>query len=95
MFNKLKQIKDLRDQAKTMQSALASESITYEKNGISITMDGNMTVTNLTISDKSSSDLERNLISAYNESIKKAQQVMAKKMQEMGGLPNLTELLKG
>lgn len=95
MFNKLKQIKDLRDQAKTMQNALASESITYEKNGISITMDGNMTVTNLTISDKTSSDLERNLISAYNESIKKAQQVMAKKMQEMGGLPNLTELLKG
>lgn len=66
-----------------------------KKNGISITMDGNMTVTNLTISDKTSSDLERNLISAYNESIKKAQQVMAKKMQEMGGLPNLTELLKG
>ena len=31
MFNKLKQIKDLRSQAKTMQNTLAQESIETEK----------------------------------------------------------------
>lgn len=95
MFNKLKQIKDLRSQAKTMQTALASETITHEKSGVSITMDGNMTVMNLTIADKNISDLERVLADCYNEAIKKAQKLMAKKMQEMGGLPNLGDLLKG
>ena len=34
MFNKLKQFKDLRQQAKTVQSALAQESVTEEKNGV-------------------------------------------------------------
>ena len=34
MFNKLKQIKDLRDQAKTMQNALAGEVFSEEKNGV-------------------------------------------------------------
>ena len=36
MFNKLKQFKDLRSQAKTMQDALAKESVTEEKNGVKI-----------------------------------------------------------
>jgi len=94
MFNKLKQIKDLRHQAKSMQSALGAETITYEKGGVTITMDGNMTVMNLTITDKTRNDLEKVLIDCYNEAIKKAQRIMTKKMQEMGGLPNLGDLLK-
>lgn len=95
MFNKLKQIKDLRSQAKMMQSALASETVTHEKNGITITMDGNMTVTKISITDKNRDDLEKSLAEAYNSTIKEAQKVMAKKMQEMGGLANLGDLLKG
>ena len=44
MFNKLKQFKDLRDQAKTMQSALATEKVKKKKNGVVIEMNGNMEV---------------------------------------------------
>jgi DNA-binding protein YbaB len=94
MFNKLKQIKDLRSQAKTMQSALASETVTYDKGGVSITMDGNMTVTKLTIEDQARQDLDKVLLDCFNESVKKAQKVMAKKMQDMGGLPGLSDMFK-
>jgi hypothetical protein len=48
MFEKLKQIKDLRTQAKTMQNALSGEAVTVEKNGISLTINGNLELTNLT-----------------------------------------------
>lgn len=87
MFNKLKQFKDLRNQAKTLQNALAQESVEYEKNGIKITMNGNMEVTKLTINAETSKDkLENILTDVVNEIIKRAQKVMAKKVQDMGGI---------
>lgn len=90
MFNKLKQFKDLRQQAKTMQDALSQETVTEEKNGIKVVMNGNMEITELTIAgDLSASDLAKNTKSIVNETIKKVQRLMAKKMQEMGGFPGL------
>lgn len=87
MFNKLKQFKDLRNQAKTLQNALAQESVEYEKSGVKITMNGNMEITGLTInSDIASDRLPGILTDAVNETIKRAQKVMAKKVQEMGGI---------
>jgi DNA-binding protein YbaB len=94
MFNKLKQIKDLRSQAKTVQGALSEVSVTEEYRGITITMDGNMQVENLKIADKANDNLEDNLRVAINNTIKKAQMAMAKKMQEMGTMPGLSDLLK-
>lgn len=94
MFNKLKQIKDLRSQAKTMQTMLASESVSYEKSGVTISMDGNMAITSLTIADKNIDNLEKVITECFNEVVKKVQKVMAKKMQEMGGMPNLGDLFK-
>lgn len=44
MFSKLKQFQDLRSQAKTMQNALAQETVTEEKNGVKIVLNGNMEV---------------------------------------------------
>ncbi|HNW55699.1 MAG TPA: YbaB/EbfC family nucleoid-associated protein [bacterium] len=90
MFNKLKQLKDLKDQAKVMQTALSGEKITVEKRGVTIEMNGNMEVLSIVISP----DLAKEAIAeaskiAINEAIKKTQQVMAKKMQEMGGLAGL------
>ena len=90
MFSKLKQIKELRDQAKVMQNVLAQESVTETKNGISLTMNGNMELTELKIADKGSSSLEKDLKDCTNETIKKVQRLMAKKMQEMGGIPGLS-----
>ena len=94
MFNKLKQIKDLRSQAKSMQNTLAQETITAEKHGITIIMDGNMEITKITVSDNAKANLNDNLKEAFNEAIKKTQKVMAKKMQEMGGLGDLGNMLK-
>ena len=90
MFNKLKQVKDLRSQAKTMQNALADEIITLEKNKVIIKMNGNMEIKEINInSDLNKENLEKTLKNLFNDAIKKTQRVMAKKMQEMGGFPGL------
>ena len=90
MFSKLKQFKDLRSQAKTMQSALAAETITEEKNGVKVVLNGNMEVVNLEINsslDKAAQ--EKTLKDCFNEAVKRAQKMMAKKLQEMGGFPGM------
>lgn len=90
MFSKLKQLKDLRSQAKTMQDALSSEKVESEKNGVRMVMNGNMEVTELTASgDISKEEVARICKELFNDSIKKIQRIMAKKMQEMGGFPGL------
>lgn len=91
MFNKLKHLKDLRDQAKTMQNALADESVTIDKKGVKIEMNGNMEITNVVIAgeiDKNS--LEGIIKDNVNDAVKQTQRLMAKKMQEMGGFPGLS-----
>ena len=90
MFSKLKHLKDLRNQAKTMQSALAEEKVTVENKGVAITINGNMEVLSFTINEELGKEkLESVAKDAINESIKKVQKVMATKMREMGGLPGL------
>ncbi|HKM40682.1 MAG: YbaB/EbfC family nucleoid-associated protein [Patescibacteria group bacterium] len=90
MFSKLKQFKDLRNQAKTMQSALAEEKIELDKNGIKMVMNGNMEILELSInSDLKPNDIAKYCKDLFNEGIKKTQRVMAKKMQAMGGIPGL------
>ena len=94
MFNKLKQIKDLRQQAKTIQSALAEETITCAKHGVSVSLNGNLEVTALHISDEAKDKLDDKVKACLNEAIHQAQTAMAKKMQSMGNLPKISELLK-
>jgi DNA-binding protein YbaB len=90
MFNKLKQFKDLRQQAKTIQDVLEKESITEEKNGIKVVMNGNMEITELTITSEAGKDeIARQTKAVVNDAIKKVQRLMAKKMQEMGGIPGM------
>jgi len=88
MFNKLKQIKELRDQAKKIQGALSQESVTMDKNGIKVTVNGNMEITAVTLNNELSQEsAERILKDCINDAIKKVQKIMAQKMQEMGGIP--------
>jgi len=90
MFSKLKQIKDLRSQAKTMQNVLAGESVTIEKSGVKMIMNGNMEVTEFTTADDISKEALVKLVpSVVNDGIKDVQKIMARKMQEMGGIPGL------
>ncbi|MCF7860034.1 YbaB/EbfC family nucleoid-associated protein [Patescibacteria group bacterium] len=91
MFNKLKQFKDLRSQAKTMQSALAEESVTEEKNGVKLVLNGNLEIMELKLNPELSLDSQASALkSCFNDAIKKAQRLMAKKMQDMGGFPGLS-----
>ena len=95
MFNKLKQFKDMRTQAKDLQGKLAQESATGTAafGKVSITMDGNLSITGLTIDNELMVvDKKQKLIDALREAhsdvMKKVQRIMAMKMKEMGGLPN-------
>jgi len=97
MFNKLKQFKDMRNQAKDLQSKLADESVTTSSSGVSLTMDGNLILKDLNIPDDLlSPDKKNKLINAikdaHSDAMKKIQRIMAMKMKEMGGLPNIPGL---
>ncbi len=99
MFNKLKQFKDLRDQAKHLQEALAEEKVTTDTAGgkVQIVMDGNLTILSINIdpsmlSPEKKSTLENALKEAYADALKNMQRKMAVKMKEMGGLPNIPGL---
>ncbi|MBI3573225.1 MAG: YbaB/EbfC family nucleoid-associated protein [Candidatus Kerfeldbacteria bacterium] len=99
MFSKLKQYKDLRDQAKTMQNALAEEIVHVDgaHGKIQMIIDGNQQLNGLEIADDlvqpgKKQELERALKDTFNSAIKKAQMAMAKKAKEMGhlNLPGLS-----
>ncbi len=90
MFSKLKQFRDLRSQAKTMQGVLAEETISEEKNGVKIVLNGNMELISLTLNENlSKSSQEETLKNCFNDAVKRAQRMMAKKLQDMGGFPGL------
>lgn len=99
MLNKLKQFKDLRSQAKKLQEELAKETISSEAAGgkVVLTINGNMTMTGLAIDDSlldpSQKDtLQEAIKKAHEDGLKKMQRVMAMKMKDMGGLPDLSSL---
>ncbi len=99
MFNKLKQFKDLRDKAKELQDTLGKESLTATAAGgsISLTMNGNLELTSVSIdpsllSADKKTKLEEGLKEAHKDALKKMQRTMAMKMKEMGGLPEIPGL---
>ena len=94
MFNKLKQIQELKSQANQIKKALAEE--TVEGAGgwgkVKIIMDGNQEIKKVEIADELLTDkakLESAILEAANDAIKKVQRVMAQKMSQLGGLPRL------
>lgn len=99
MFNKLKQFKDLRDQAKTLQSKLSAETTTVQAAGgkVVLTMNGTLELTGLAIdpemlSPDKKEKLESAIKQAHSDALKQMQRTMATKMKEMGGLPNIPGL---
>lgn len=96
MFNKIKQIKDMRDQAKTMQAALAEIMVVGKAAGgkVMITVDGNQKVQGVKIDPELETEkIEKGVQDAFNEASKKLQQEMAAKMKDMGGLDALKDLM--
>lgn len=96
MFEKLKYMKDIRSQAKQMQTALAGEtaegSAAWGK--VKIIMNGNQEILSVSIDPElirpeTKDKLESAIKEATNDVIKKIQKIMAEKMRAMGGFPGL------
>jgi DNA-binding YbaB/EbfC family protein len=94
VFSKLKQFKDLREQGKKLQGVLSQESTTVTSGGVSLTMDGNLGITDIAIEDAllapdKKEKLQNAIKDAHGDALKKMQRTMANKMQEMGGFPGM------
>ena len=93
MFNKLKQIKDMRDKAKRMQGALKDESA--EGSGgwgkVKVKMSGNQELLDIVIDPSLINPADAPKLSgaikeAVNDALKKVQRIMVEKMRSMGEL---------
>lgn len=81
MFDQLKDIKKMRDEAMKIQRELQGEEVTVNKNGVDITITGDQKIKDIRTNGKSDNDIKE----AVNEAVKKSQEVAAKKLQSMGG----------
>jgi len=79
MLGGLGDIQKLQQQAQKMQAALQLETVTVEKNGVKITMRGDQQVLEVEIDGI----VENRVAEAVNESVKKTQELAAKKLIEI------------
>ena len=96
MFNKIKQIKDMRDQAKTMQAALAEVMVVGKGAGgnVMVTIDGNQQCQGVKIDgDMDNEAIAKGVKDALNDAGKKLQRELAMKMKDMGGLDAFKDML--
>lgn len=97
MFNKLKQFKDLRNQAKQMQNILAQESTEGEAawGKVKVKINGNQEILDIQIDPElllpdNKEKLQNAIKDAANDAIKKVQRIMAEKVQQSGiNLPGI------
>lgn len=80
-FQQIGELKKMRDQAMQMQKLLQAESITVEKNGVTVVITGDQKIKELSSKGKSDDDIKE----AINEAVKKSQEIAAKKLSQMGG----------
>jgi len=80
-FKALGDMNQLRKQAKQMQQELAAEQIVIEEGDIRVVITGDQRIVELSVQGISSPDV----IDVLNRSIKKSQEMAAKKLQEMTG----------
>lgn len=95
MFNKLKQFKDLRSQAKQIQNQMEEEVLEVSKDGITIKLNGANEILDMRIDDKLLQDkdlLIKIIKNTFKEAMRDMQKRMAKKM--MGSNINFDALKK-
>jgi DNA-binding protein YbaB len=83
MFNKLKQFKDLRSQAKNMQRQMQEEILEKSKDGVRIKINGANEILELDINDELMGNKEKlikTIKNLFKDSLKDMQKKMAKKM---------------
>ena len=86
VFDKLKQFKQMRDQALAIQRELSQEKVEVEEDGVKVVITGDQKIETLEV------DGEQNwrIINVINKAIKKSQEIAAKKLAQMsGGLSGL------
>jgi nucleoid-associated protein EbfC len=93
MFDKIKQIQQLKEQADQMKQLLAQETVQADAahGKVSIVMNGNQEIVGLSIDNEmlrpeKKDETEKAIKEAANEAIQKSQRVMAQKIQGLGGL---------
>lgn len=93
MFQKLKQFKDMRDQAKEIQSKLSAEQVEGSAGfgKVKIVLNGAQTALSVAMDDSLFSlnekkRTEQMVCDAINDAIKKGHKLMAEKMKGMGDL---------
>ena len=80
MFDKLKQLKELRD----LQQEIKKEKYEMEKNGVKIVMSGGLELEEVHLNPAlSQEEQERAILEVHNELIKKVQMAMAQRFQGM------------
>ncbi|MBI2032894.1 MAG: YbaB/EbfC family nucleoid-associated protein [Candidatus Levybacteria bacterium] len=80
-FQQLGELKKMRDQAMAIQKELQKEEIEVEKHGVVVRITGDQKIKSLSTNGRTDDDIK----DAVNEAVKKAQEVAAKKLQQMGG----------
>ncbi len=98
MFNKLKQFKDMRDEGKKMKAMLDEVVIVGSGAGgkVLITMNGSHEVLGVQIEEGlDKARTENGVKEAIGDVNKKLQTELVKKMQAMGGIGALGDMMKG
>lgn len=86
VFDRLKQLKQMRDQALAIQKELAGEKVEVEENGVKVVISGDQKIETLEIDGEQNS----RILEVINKAIKKSQEIAAKKLTQMsGGLSGL------
>lgn len=75
----------MANRMRQIQNELGKERITVEEDGIKVVVSGDMKIRELEIEGEE----QGKVADVINKAVKKAQEVSAKKMQEMGGLAEL------
>ncbi len=79
MINPFGDLAKLQQQAQQMQQSLKNERVVVEKNGVRITIRGDQVIEEIVIDGIS----EPRLVDAINESVKKTQELAARKLIEI------------
>ena len=92
MFDKMKQMYELKKQADAMKKELEAEVIEIEHGEVTVKVDGTQKIKSLNFP----ADIEPEKVKdAVNKAMDEVQKIAAKKMQGMMGMGGMSDLLKG
>lgn len=91
MFDKMKQMYELKKQADAMKKELENEVIEVDHGGVKVKVDGTQKLKGLKFEEGIDPDKVKD---AVNKAMDEAQKIAAKKMQGMMGMGGMSDLLK-